>query len=228
MIPSFPRRFFAMKKTKAKRKPEDETPNEAGADQTDCAEEDHSSDEAGRSETTEAEQGDTIESLQAKVASLEDAVLRGKADFQNLQKRGAKERAEAIRYANAELMQSLLGVVDDFERSLSAAESSDNAKAVVDGVRLVYENFMKALRACGLETINALHEPFDPHVHEAVMQQPSEDHQAGTVIEEIARGYRLRERILRPTKVIVAQAVKKEPAEEEGDPAESTTATEGN
>ena len=155
-------------------------------------------------------------------------LLRGKADFQNLQKRGAKERAEAIRYANAELMQSLLGVVDDFERSLSAAESSDNAKAVVDGVRLVYENFMKALRACGLETINALHEPFDPHVHEAVMQQPSEDHQAGTLIEEIARGYRLRERILRPTKVIVAQAVKKEPAEEEGDPAESTTATEGN
>jgi molecular chaperone GrpE len=121
-----------------------------------------------------------------------------------------------------------LGVVDDFERSLSAAESSDNAKAVVDGVRLVYENLMKALRAYGLETINALHEPFDPHVHEAVMQQPSEDYQPGTVIEEIARGYRLRDRILRPTKVIVAQAVKKEPAEEEGNPAESTTATEGN
>ena len=130
-------------------------PNEVGADRAEYTEEDHSSgeaapavasdspeketttqgagDQAGRSETTEAEQGDTVESLQAKVASLEDAVLRGKADFQNLQKRGAKERAEAIRYANAELMQSLLGVVDDFERSLSAAESSDNAKAVVDG-----------------------------------------------------------------------------------------------
>ena len=183
--------------------------------------------DAGQSATGELGQADTIESLQAKVASLEDAVLRAKADFQNLQKRSAKERSEAVRYANAELMQSLLGVADDFERSLTAAESSDNGDAVVDGIRLIYDNFMKALRAYGLETVHALYEPFDPHVHEAVMQQPTDQHKPGTVIEELARGYRLRDRILRPTKVIVAREIEKEHAEGEGDTAESTTAAEG-
>jgi molecular chaperone GrpE len=238
-----------MKKTHSKKKHEKEARDDAGTKPAVKTPEDHESDEAGTkpapgtveeltagaasdeaelSETAEVEQSDTMESLQAKVASLEDAALRAKADFQNFQKRGARERSEAIRFANAELMQSLLGVVDDFERSLVAAESSDNAKAVVDGVRLVYDNFMKALRAYGLETIDALHEPFDPHVHEAVMLQPTEDHEPGTVIEEIARGYRLRDRVLRPSKVIVAQATQKEQVEEEGDTAESTTATEGN
>lgn len=238
-----------MKKTKSKKTHKKEARDDAGTQPAVKTPEDHESDEAGAKpapgtveeltaraasdeaepiETAEAGQGDTMESLQAKVASLEDAALRAKADFQNLQKRGARERSEAIRFANAELMQSLLGVVDDFERSLAAAESSDNAKAVVDGVRLVYENFMKALRAYGLETIDALHEPFDPHVHEAVMLQPTEDYPPGTVIQEIARGYRLRDRVLRPSKVIVAQAAQKEPVEEEGDAAESTTATEGN
>ncbi len=166
-------------------------------------------------ETTQAEETavdkceagrDSVEDLQAKIESLEDRLLRAKADFQNFQRRSAIERSEAIRYANTELMRSLLGVLDDFERSLAAAESSDNTASVVDGVRLVYENLVKALRQHGLETIEALRQPFDPHFHQAVMQQASEDHPAGTVLQETARGYRLRDRVIRPTKVIVSQS----------------------
>ena len=167
-----------------------------------------------------AQAADTIEQLEAKVVSLEDSLLRAKADYQNLQRRTGMEQAEAIRYANADLMKSLLSVLDDFERSLATAQEGDNLSAVVDGVRLVYDNLMKALRDHGLSTIEALHRPFDPTVHEAMMQQPSADHPTETVVEEIAKGYRLRDRVIRPARVIVSKATEEKPAEAEtaGDP----------
>jgi molecular chaperone GrpE len=150
---------------------------------------------------------DPVAELQAKVAKLEDSLLRAKADFQNLLRRSAAERLDALRYANAELMKSLVKVVDDFERSLAAAAKPNNLPAVVEGVRLVYENLTKALSDHGLETIEALHRPFDPNVHEALLHQPCDDHPPGTVIEQIAKGYRLCDRVVRPAKVIVAKAM---------------------
>jgi len=150
---------------------------------------------------------DPVAELRAKVAKLEDSLLRAKADFQNLQRRSAAERSDALRYANAELMKSLVKVVDDFERSLAAAAKPDNLSAVVEGVRLVYENLTKALSDHGLETIEAFHRPFDPNVHEALLHQPSDQYSPGTVIEQIAKGYRLCDRVVRPAKVIVAKAM---------------------
>lgn len=157
-----------------------------------------------------AETMDSLEELQDKVNKLEDGLLRAKADYQNAQRRAAMEHAEAIRYANAEVMKSLLTVLDDFERSLAAAEDSNNLEAVVDGVRLVYGNLTKALRDHGLEVIDALYEAFDPSVHQAMMPQPTSDHPPGTVVEEIAKGYRLYDRVLRPAKVIVSKALETE------------------
>jgi len=148
---------------------------------------------------------DPLAELQFKVTKLEDSLLRAKADFQNLQRTTALEHADAIRYANAELMKLLVRVVDDFERSLAAASKPDNLQAVVEGVRLVYENLRKALVDHGLESIDALHRPFDPKVHEALLHQPSDEYPPGTVIEQIAKGYRLRDRVVRPVKVIVAK-----------------------
>jgi len=152
-----------------------------------------------------ASTADVVAELQTKVVKLEDSLLRAKADFQNLQRTSAVERADAFRYANAELMKLLVRVQDDFERSLAAASKPDNLQAVVEGVRLVYENLSKALADHGLEPIDALHRPFDPKVHEALLHQPSDEHPPGTVIEQIAKGYRLRDRVIRPAKVIVAK-----------------------
>lgn len=154
-----------------------------------------------------ASMADSVAELQAKIVKLEDALLRAKADFQNLQRRAAAEHADAFRYANAELMKLLVKVMDDFERSLAAASKPDNLQAVVEGVRLVYENLSKALSDHGLEPIEALHRPFDPNVHEALLHQPSAKHPPGTVIEQIAKGYRLRDRVVRPAKVIVSKTV---------------------
>lgn len=148
----------------------------------------------------------TPDELRANVVSLEDSLLRAKADYQNLQRRSVIERAEAVRYANTELLRSLVGVLDDFDRALEAAKSSENLDAVVDGVRLVRENLVKSLGNAGLEPIESLNQPFDPAVHEAMLQQPTDEHPPGTVIEQVARGYRLGDRVLRPAKVVVARA----------------------
>lgn len=145
------------------------------------------------------------EDPETRITSLEDQVLRGKADYQNLLRRTAMEQAQALRYANAELIRGLLSVVDDLERSLAAVEQSDDFGLLRDGVRLAYKNFMKALHDQGLEPIDSMLKPFDPAVHNAMMQRASSDDPPGTVIEVLTKGYRLRDRVLRPAMVIVSK-----------------------
>jgi len=147
------------------------------------------------------------ETPQQKVERLEDALLRSKADFQNFQRRSTIEKSEAIIYANVDLMKSLLHVMDDFERSFQAAESAGSDESHTQGFRLIYENFLKALQQFGLQPIDALYQPFDPAIHEALLQQPCDEHPPSTVIEEVARGYKLRDRVVRPARVIVSKAV---------------------
>lgn len=161
---------------------------------------------AGRSEPT-------VEGLQAIIAELEDKLLRDKAEFANMQRRLSNERNEAIRFANEAMMKTLLPVVDDFERSLAAAAVVDDVKTVVEGTRLVYENLMKALHDQGLSAIEAQNEPFDPTLHQALMQQTSADRPGGIVLEETAKGYKFKDRVIRPTKVIVSKEA--EPKEDD-------------
>ncbi len=148
---------------------------------------------------------ESADALREKVEQLTEHLARAKADYRNLQRRTANETASAVRYANAELMKSLLTVLDDFERALSAAEADADPKALMEGVRLVYANLKRALEDAGLQRIDALHRPFDPTQHEALMQQPTSEHPPNTVIEEVTKGYRLHERVLRPAKVIVSR-----------------------
>lgn len=147
---------------------------------------------------------DPLAQMQAKIDALEDSLLRAKAEAQNIQRRAATERNEAIRFANAELMRSLIPVLEDFDRTFDAAGATD--KSILEGTRLVHANLMKALRDAGLEPIEARGEDFDPTIHEALMHQPSDDFPPGRVIEQVTRGYRLRDRVLRPARVVVAKA----------------------
>ncbi len=156
---------------------------------------------------TPPEDGDRAAELEKKVASLEDGLLRAKADFQNLQKRAARERSDAIVYGNAELMKSLLGILDDFERSMKALDGGAEPASVLQGVKLTHDNLRKTLSDQGLEEIPAIGRAFDPSVHEALLHQPTKDHAPGTVIDVIVRGYRLRDRVVRPTRVVVAKGI---------------------
>lgn len=147
---------------------------------------------------------ESIEALRARIEELEDKLLRARAEIQNVQRRSAQEQTEAVRYANASLMRTLVNVLDDFERSLNAGHDSDTVDTMLQGVRLIHGNLHKALAEQGLEAIEALRRPFDPALHEALMRQPSSEHPEGTVINEIARGYRLHDRVIRPSRVIVS------------------------
>ncbi len=135
-----------------------------------------------------------------------DRYLRSKADFANLQRRSVEERTMAVRFANADFIRGLLEVIDDFERMLEASEQEESASTVLEGVRLIHTKFLKVLKDNQVEPIDAVGQPFDPNVHEALMQQPSAEPE-GTVLQMVQRGYRLHDRVIRPSRVIVAKPV---------------------
>jgi molecular chaperone GrpE len=132
-----------------------------------------------------------------------DQLLRARADFSNYQKR-ARAQAETDRsYAAGDLARDLLPVLDNFERAADAARAA-GASSIVEGLDMVHKQLLAALAKHGVVPIAALGEPFDPNRHEALLQQPSPDHPEGTVVAELGKGYALRDRVLRPTKVAVS------------------------
>jgi molecular chaperone GrpE len=125
------------------------------------------------------------------------------ADFDNYRKRVLREQDAFAARASARLVERLLPVVDDLERALDAAEHHDEAK-VIEGVRLTRDSLLATLKAEGLEEIPA-EGAFDPHVHEALLSQPGEDVEPGSIVQVVQRGYRLGEAVIRPARVIVAE-----------------------
>ncbi len=140
----------------------------------------------------------------AKIAELENKLLRLQADFDNFRKRTARERLELSQTANEGLLLELLPVVDHYEMGLSSAERQQADPAFLQGFRLVYDQLLGFLRRCKVEPIAAEGQPFDPHAHEAITHLPSEEHPADTVIAETRRGYRLGDRLLRAAQVVVS------------------------
>ena len=147
-----------------------------------------------------------------EVEELKDKLARARAELANVQRRSANERTEAVRFALVDFMRDLLPVIDDFERTLQAAEAAGDKDSIVKGTRLIYDNLLQLLKKHNVEPIEARGRAFDPALHEAMMQQPSADLPPGSVLEEVQRGYKLHDRVIRPTRVIVSAA----PPDEEG------------
>ena len=151
-----------------------------------------------------ADQQSSEEVIAALLVERDEAIDRWKrtaADFDNFRKRAARERAELITLANERLVKELLPILDDLERALVAATEHQEA-ALEDGVRLVHQSLEGLLARQGLEEIDAAG-MFDPHVHEALLSQPSEAAE-GSVIDVVQKGYKLGDRVVRPARVVVA------------------------
>lgn len=151
------------------------------------------------------------EELQAKAAKADEhweRLLRTTADFDNFKKRAAREKQDAIKYANESLIGKIIPVLDNFEMALAATQSSsaDGLKSLQDGVTMILTQLKNVLAEAGLEDIDATGKPFDPNLHEAVSQQESAAVADGHVLQQLRKGYKLRERLLRPATVIVAKA----------------------
>ncbi len=128
---------------------------------------------------------------------------RVQADFENYRKRAAREQERLVAHAHERLVRELLPILDDLERALEAAERHEEAQ-LIEGVKLVEQSLRKALAKEGLAEI-ATDGAFDPHVHEALLTQPSDSSEPGSVLEVVQRGYRLGDRVVRPARVIVAE-----------------------
>jgi molecular chaperone GrpE len=140
---------------------------------------------------------------QQEEQEVDDRLLRLAADFENYKKRAARERQEYVAFANERLLKELLPILDDLERALDSAEQHEEAQ-LEDGVRLVHRSLASLLERHGVQQIPT-DGKFDPHVHEALLAQPSEDAETGAVIDVVQKGYKIGDRVVRPARVIVAE-----------------------
>ncbi len=143
----------------------------------------------------------------AKADELRDQLLRTVADMDNLRKRAAREKQDAIRYANESMLEKLVPVLDNFEAAVLATASAEGGSvdALKQGVTMILSQFKNVLAEAGLEEISAQDKPFDPNLHEAVSQQVSKDVPEGQVIQQLRKGYKLKDRLLRPATVVVSK-----------------------
>lgn len=157
----------------------------------------------------EAEATEEVESLKKALAEEKDKAekylanwQRAQADFINYKRRSEQERAEVVNYANSALILSILPVVDDLERALASVPDEFAESTLVEGIRHIYRKLQGALEAQGVSVIEAEGKDFDPNFHEAVMMVEGEE---GKVIGETQKGYKLRNRVVRPSKVMVGK-----------------------
>jgi molecular chaperone GrpE len=151
---------------------------------------------------------DPTAGLQADLDRFRDLALRSQADFDNYKKRAAREKEDAIKYANSSLLERLIAIVDNFELGLSAAKSEGEGSPVYSGMSMVLKQLTDFLADNGLQPIAAEGEKFDPNLHEAIAHEPSEDVPEGVVLRQTRRGYRLKDRLLRPASVVVSSGKK--------------------
>jgi molecular chaperone GrpE len=157
---------------------------------------------------------ETIESLRTDMAKIRDQLLRTAADFDNFRKRSRRELAEAERRAREDLLRDLLPVIDNLERAAAHAESAEDTNAVVEGIRLVLNQFSDTASRLGIKRVEALGQPFDPAVHEAVQHMETDEFSPGVVAAEVLAGYVMGDRLIRPSMVVVA----KQPAANQSEP----------
>ena len=155
---------------------------------------------------------DQLEELKKRAAKADEhweRLLRTTADFDNYKKRAAREKQDTARFANESLLQKLIPVLDSFDMALTAAAQTAAGQGVESlqaGVSMIHQQLKSALAEAGLEDVEALGKPFDPNLHEAVSQRETADVAEGQVVQHLRKGYRLRERLLRPATVIVAKS----------------------
>lgn len=167
--------------------------------------------EAGNEEDASSlVEGPLVEEYKAKIAELEakleeeeNRYLRLRADFENMRRRSQLDLQAAEKYRAQSLLMDLLPVIDNFERALDVKVESEDAKNLYKGIEMVYNMLIEAAKKEGLEVIPSVDQPFDPNVHQAIMQESDPEKESGIVLKEFQKGYKLKDRVLRPSMVSV-------------------------
>ncbi|WP_338789044.1 nucleotide exchange factor GrpE [Metabacillus sp. FJAT-53654] len=146
-----------------------------------------------------------IAELQAKLDETENKMLRAQADFDNFKRRSRLDQEAAQKYRAQSLVSEIIPALDNFERALQIEADNDQTKSLLQGMNMVYNQLVQALKNEGVEAINSVGEQFDPHLHQAVMQIEDENYESNSVVEELQKGYKLKDRVIRPAMVKVNQ-----------------------
>lgn len=147
--------------------------------------------------------------LQADLDRFRDLAMRSQADFENYKKRCAREKEDAIKYANGSLLERLLPIVDNFELGLSAARGEGEKSPIYAGMNLVFKQMSDFLTDNGARPIEAIGQKFDPNLHEAIAHEPSDAVPENHIVRQTRRGYRFKDRLLRPSSVVVSSGSQK-------------------
>jgi len=151
-----------------------------------------------------------MEEKEKELGESRARLLYQQADFENFKKLKAKEKQEALKFGNETLVKELLPVIDNLERAIQHGCKTEDARAIVEGVELTLNSFLKVLEKFGVTRVEALEREFDPNVHEAIAQEAREDKTPGTVVTELQKGYIMDGRLLRPSMVTVAKSSEEE------------------
>ncbi|WP_342568023.1 nucleotide exchange factor GrpE [Psychrobacillus sp. FSL K6-4046] len=154
-------------------------------------------------EATEAEEVDELTLLKQQLEEEQDRTVRLRADFENYKRRVQKDKEADYKYRAQSLLSDLLPVLDNLERALAVEATSEEAISLTKGVDMVYRSLVAAVEKEGLESVESEGKPFDPNLHHAVMQEKDESQDSGIVLQELQKGYKLKDRILRPAMVKV-------------------------
>jgi molecular chaperone GrpE len=144
-----------------------------------------------------------LEELNKEKIEIFEKLRRVAADYENFQKRVPKQIDDTITYKTERIIKTLLPTLDNFEHTLQNAHSAENLNALVEGIRIIYDQMLDTLKAHGVEQIKALGQKFDPAMHEAIMQKAEAGQNDDTVLEEFQKGYKLNGRVIRPSRVII-------------------------
>jgi molecular chaperone GrpE len=147
--------------------------------------------------------------LQSDIERFRDHALRTQADFDNFRKRAAREKEDAVKYSNASFLERLIPILDNFELGLNAARTSAADSPILSGMDMVAKQLSDFLTSSGVEPVSAEGQPFDPNLHEAVGQEESDTVAEGIVIRQLRKGFKLRDRLLRPATVMVSKGAAK-------------------
>lgn len=174
-------------------------------DETEHDIEEQSADDQSNEESELQAATRTIEELKKQLEEAENKQLRVQADFENFRRRLLNEKQATEKYRAQSIATELLPALDNFERALKLAQRDDSTRSFIQGMEMIYKSIMEALKKEGVEPIESVAQPFDPHLHQAVMQEQTDDYDSNIVIEEFQKGYMLKDRVIRPAMVKVSE-----------------------
>jgi molecular chaperone GrpE len=176
---------------------DEQLPTADGSDSTDAA------DSVGNGAASAGQEDAQLADLKKQAEDHYNKFLRTQADFDNFRRRSRQEKEEFAKYASLKLIEQLLPVIDNMERALAASKDNKDYDALVKGVDMTFRQLDQVLVQEGLKPIEAVGQPFNPEFHQAIAQVESDEHEEGVVVEELQKGYLLKDKVLRPAMVKV-------------------------